>query len=96
MFAANPHARRHNQNVANIPEKCNQNNYQAHMHRESDNRDAYLCFVAGFFVVSIFNFAQEMIEKWGSDEVTAFTRPAAKTMQDVIDYMISKGYTVAP
>jgi hypothetical protein len=90
------HARRHSEHVQNIPDKCNKGHYEVHMFRPSDNRDAYLCFVEGYFVISIFNFTQEMIEKWGDSEVTAFSRPSAKTMQDVIDYMVSKGYQVVP
>ena len=90
------HARRHSEHVNDIPDKCNNGHFEVHMFRPSDNRDAYLCFVEGYFVVSIFNFTQEMIEKWGDSEVTAFSRPSAKTMQDVIDYMVSKGYQVMP
>jgi hypothetical protein len=90
------HARRHSEHVKDIPAKCNNGHYEVHMFRPSDNRDAYLCFVEGYFVISIFNFTQQMIEKWGDSEVTAFSRPSAKTMQDVIDYMVSRGYHVVP
>gem|GEM_PF-1841049 len=90
------HARRHSEHVKDIPDKCNSGHYEVHMFRPADDRNAYLCFVEGYFVISIFNFTQEMIEKWGDNEVTAFARPSAKTMQDVIDYMVSKGYQVLP
>ena len=95
-YLTQAHARRHDKYVADIPDKCNSSSFQVHMHRNSDNRDAYLCLIEGYFVISIFNFTQEMIDKWGDTEVTAFSRPAAQTMQDVIDYMASKGYTVVP
>jgi len=90
------HARRHDKNVANIPDNCNSGHYEVHMFRPSDNRDAFLCHVEGFFVVSIFNFTQDMIDKWGDSEVTSFSRPSAKTMQEVIDYMIREGYILHP
>ena len=96
VMMTHAHARRHSEQVKDIPDKCNSGHFEVHMVRPSDNRDAYLCLVEGYFVISIFNFTQEMIEKWGDSEVTAFSRPSAKTMQDVIDYMISKGYQVAP
>ena len=90
------HARRHDKHVADIPDKCNSGHYEVHMFRPSDSRDAYLCSVEGYFVVSIFNFTQEMIDKWGDTEVTSFSRPSATTMQDLIDYMASRGYQVVP
>ena len=90
------HARRHDKHVANIHDKCNSNSFRVHMFRQSDNRDAYLCFVEGYFVVSIWNFTKESIEKWGDDEVTSFSRPSAHTMDELIRYMESTGYTVAP
>jgi hypothetical protein len=96
MMMTQTHARRHDKHVQNIPDKCNSSSFQVHMFRASDNRDAFLCFVEGYFVVSIFNFTQEMIDEWGDTEVTSFSRSSAKTMQDVIDYMISKGYTIVP
>ncbi|MBN2119152.1 MAG: hypothetical protein JW730_21460 [Anaerolineales bacterium] len=90
------HARRHDRHVANIPDKCNSNSFQVHMFRQTDNRDAYLCFVEGYFVVSIWNFTKESIEKWGDDEVTSFSRPSAHTIDELIRYMESTGYTVVP
>ncbi len=66
------------------------------MFRPSDNRDVYLCFVEGYFVVSIWNFTKESIEKWGDAEVTSFSRPSAHTMDELIRYMESTGYTVVP
>ncbi len=96
LMMTQEHARRHDRHVANIPDKCNSNSFQVHMFRQSDNRDAYLCFVEGYFVVSIWNFAKEAIEKWGDDEVTSFSRPSAHTMDELIRYMESTGYTVVP
>ncbi len=90
------HARRHDRHVANIPDKCNSNSFQVHMFRPSDNRDAYLCFVEGYFVVSIWNFTKEALEKWGDNEVTSFSRPSAHTMDELIRYMESTGYTRLP
>src|SRR6266540_5587480 len=87
MMMTRAHARRHNTVVQNIPDKCNANNYQVHMYRASDGRDAFLCHVEGYFVVSIFNFTKEQIERWGDDEVTSFPRETAQTIDDVIEYM---------
>ncbi len=78
------HARRHNALVQDIPDKCNANSFQVHMYRPSDGRDAFLRFVEGYFVISIFNFSKEQIEKWGDDEVTSFPRESAKRMDDVV------------
>ncbi|HKY55797.1 MAG TPA: hypothetical protein VJM08_15880 [Anaerolineales bacterium] len=90
------HARRHDKHVKDIPDKCNSNSFQIHMYRPSDGRDAFLCFIEGYFVVSIWNFRPEKIAEYGDDEVTSFARPKAQSMDDLISYMEGESYTVTP
>ena len=74
--------------VASVASQCNENNYTYHFRRESDHRDAYLCFLEEFgYVFTIKNFDPARIEEFGDDLVTAFDRKAAKSFQDAIDYI---------
>jgi len=89
------HASRHNKHVLNISSKCNEGSgYVAHMKNLSNGRDAYVCFVEGYWVVTIKQFDPAEIEKWGDDIVTAFARKTAQSVDDVINYMTSKGWIV--
>ena len=82
------HARkRHGELVDTVVQQCNQGNYQIHMRRDSDNKDAFICFVEGNFWAVIKGNPIN-----GDDIVTAFPRKTAKTIQDVIDYFIKSGY----
>lgn len=90
VVMARSHAqKRHGVEFVNaVSSQCNENNYQYHFYRESDDRHAYLCFLEEFgFVFTIKNFDPAQIEKWKSDVVTAFDRRSAKTFQDAIDYI---------
>jgi hypothetical protein len=89
------HANRHNKHVLNISSKCNEGTGSlAHMKNLSNGRDAYICFVEGYWVVTIKQFDPGEIEKWGDDIVTAFARKSAQSLDDVINYMTSKGWVV--
>src|ERR1043165_7265801 len=81
-----PHALRHSASVQNIPSKCNESlNAQIHMRNPATGRDAFGCFVEGFWVVTIKNFDPVQIAKHGDDTVTSFPIESAKNLQDVID-----------
>ena len=89
------HASRHNKHVLNISSKCNEGTGSAaHMKNPSNGRDAYICFVEGYWVVTIKQSDPAKIEEFGDDIVTAFARKSAQSMDDVISYMASKGWVV--
>src|SRR5688572_26699531 len=51
------HAGRHNKLVANMSSKCNESTgFLAHMKNPANGRDAYICFVEGYWVVTIKQF----------------------------------------
>jgi len=89
------HASRHNKHVLNTSSKCNEGTGSAaHMKDLSNGRDAYICFVEGYWVVTIKQFDPEAIEKWGDDIVTAFARKSAQSLDEVLNFMMSKGWIV--
>jgi hypothetical protein len=89
------HASRHNKHVLNISSKCNEGTqYTVHMKNPANGRDAYICFVEGYWVITVKQFDPAKIAEWGDDVVTAFARKTAKSVDDVVNYMIGKGWIV--
>lgn len=89
------HASRHSKHVLNISSKCNEGTgHVAHMKNLSKGRDAYVCFVEGYWVVTVKQFDPAKIEEFGDDIVTAFVRKSAKSLDDVIKYLQSAGYSL--
>jgi len=87
------HARRHDKLVQSISSKCNESTgFLAHMKHPTHGRDAYICFVEGYWVVTVKQFDPARIEEFGDDIVTAFVRKSAKSVDDVIRYLQSAGY----
>jgi hypothetical protein len=97
VYFTKAHASRHKKTVADISDKCNEGTaFIAKAHNPNTGRDAFVCFIEGFWVVTVKNFSPEQIEKWGDDIVTAFPRRMAKDLQDVIEYLLQEGYQVIP
>ena len=89
------HARRHDKLVQSISSKCNESTeFLAHMKHPANGRDAYICFVEGYWVVTVKQFDPARIEEFGDDIVTAFVRKSAKSVDDVIRYLQSAGYSL--
>ena len=89
------HARRHDKLVLNISSKCNESTgFLAHMKNPTNGRDAYICFVEGYWVITVKQFDPAKIEEFGDDIVTAFVRKSAKSVDDVIRYLQSAGYSL--
>jgi hypothetical protein len=57
-------------------------------------RGAYICFVEGYWVVTVKQFDPAKIEEYGDDIVTAFVRKSAKSVDDVIRYLQGAGYSL--
>jgi len=60
----------------------------------TNGRDAYICFVEGYWVVTVKQFDPAKIEEFGYDIVTAFVRKSAKSLDDVIGYLQSADYSL--
>lgn len=89
------HAGRHNKLVESNSTKCNESTGSlAHMKNPENGRDAYICFVEGYWVVTVKQFDPAKIEEFGDDIVTAFVRKSAKSVDDVIRYLQSAGYSL--
>ena len=89
------HAGRHNDLVQSISTKCNEGTgFLAHLKNPENGRDAYVCFVEGYWVVTVKQFDPAKIEEFGDDIVTAFVRNTAKSLDDVIRYLQGAGYSL--
>jgi hypothetical protein len=89
--------KRHNQEgalVQDIYKKCNESNGSPAivMHNPKTGRDAFVCFLEGYWVVTIKNFDPAKIEQFGDDVVTAFDRADDLALDDVIAYLERGGY----
>lgn len=92
IFMTEAHAGRHSKTVKDISSKCNENNFTVKMHDPTTGRDAFICFVEEFWVITVKQFDPAKIEEFGDDVVTAFPRRAAKTVEEVIGYLTKRGY----
>ncbi len=82
--------------VKDISSKCNESNGDPAvvMHNPKTGRDAFVCFIEGYWVVTVKNFDPAKIAEFGDDVVTAFDRADDITLQEAIDYLVRGGYIV--
>ncbi len=82
--------------VKDISSKCNESNGNPAivMHNPKTGRDAFVCFIEGYWVVTVKNFDPAKVAEFGDDVVTAFDRADDMTLQEVIDYLVRGGYIV--
>lgn len=87
------HAARHGATVQDIYTKCNEStgNVARQMRHPKTGRDAFVCFVEGFWVVTIKQFDPAKVAEHGDDVVTSFPGNT-NDKQWVIDYLIRGGY----